>query len=295
MREIKWHGKDFVVQDISDNFKIAIPNEFIAQFEKSKNLNFIEIFSPYIDRISKLPIYKTSPVFSLFVLQKGKEFRTLTNCYFDHGMCGSYPSLDPNYPLSLVVDNEWFFKGFTAKPSIERDIGMLHELSHIVHSSYFMKLGMIMEGVAEVIPFYIMNLEHDKHMDTIFALRDENIPTLDYLNKNGMFSLPEDQDTRTQYRKSYLSAYLWMRGYLKRVEQIYQNCKMDALKRTLNEFERINDLFPSKKALNVAKFINSDEKTLYHSLTLQHEAIQDIRSTRACLQQARIDKKSRFS
>lgn len=157
--------------------------------------------------IALLPLaYKKSSVFSCVFLF-GDLFQKLTNCPFSRGMCGRKAVVDDVYPLSLVVDDGFFEKGFPEVLTLERKLGMIHELGHVIHGAYFDRMGCLGEGFAELLPHYLMDFDsrNDKHRLAVISTSEDEIQTIDFIHKNGMFSLPEDKDKIIQERSSYKS------------------------------------------------------------------------------------------
>ena len=210
------------------------------------------------------------------VLPQGDIFQKLSNCPFPKGMCGIFVPIDEVYTEALVVDEVWFEKGFSKIPDEEQKISLIHELSHTVHGAYFQKMRRLSEGFAELIPHYLMNIQNDKHDEIIKSLDVNTLPVLGFLNKNGMFADPEDKKLRAQYRPFYISAYLWMLAYVKRLESQRGLNKFEAVNLLLLEFEKLEKLPWSERMQGVAQLIGLSEEVCFGSLDLQKEALNFI-------------------
>ena len=273
---LKINHLTFEIEQAGKFLKLALLPEIKEKYKNSNcGQSFINVMDDFAQEVSLLPLnYKKEPTFGFVVLPQGEIFQTLSNCPFPKGMCGIKAQMDDVYKKSLTVDEIWFEQGFSETPNVEQKISLIHELSHIIHSSYFEKMGCLGEGFAEAIPHYLMDLQNKKHTDTIKNLNIETLPILGFLNKNGMFSNPEDKKLRAQYRTSYLSVYLWMLTYIKRIEKEHNFDKFAATSYMLSHFEELEKLTWSERMAGVAKLISLSEEDCFNTLMLQKEALQ---------------------
>ena len=91
-----------------------------------------------------------------------------------------------------------------------------------------------------------------------------------------MFADPEDKKLRAQYRSSYISAYLWMLAYVKRLESQRGLNKFEAVNLLLSEFEKLEKLPWSERMQGAAQLIGLSEEVCFGSLDLQKEALNFI-------------------
>ncbi len=232
--------------------------------------SFMRVQQYYAEKIIALKekgLSVKEPVcFSFFVHPDTKGIRQAT------GVLSRY-SLHELYPEALQVDSTLFKQGYTCsaeKCYTRYQEAAIHELVHVLHSGYFGfdKFGVIGEGFAEMVPYYLMDMEVKdvKHHTAIIHLNEQDILPLDFVNKCGVFSLgdkPFVQDLRT-----YQSMYLWMIGYMKRVEKIYQCDKFKATERVLKKFSQIAKI-PNyyKRMKMLAGFISTpDDKISVQAL-----------------------------
>ena len=270
-------GLEFEIKEVNEQMRIALLPEISTKYEQSDcGKKFIEVMSGYAQEIAQLPIkYRKPPVFSFVVLPQGEIYQSMTRCPFPKGMCGIKVPLDDIYKTSLAVDEIWFSQGFLGQPNLEKKIGLIHELSHTVHSSYFQRMGCLGEGFAELVPHYLMAIENSKHDEMIKALDVKNLPKLSLLNKEGMFSNAEDKKLPAQYRTSYLSVYLWMLGYIKRLEKGRNVSKYEAVNILLEEFSKFDKLEWSERISGVCRLIGESEERLFSSHILQKEGQEE--------------------
>lgn len=271
-----YKNKKLDVVPISPYLKIMMPENLAVDYKQGKFHSFSDYLSELIELLNKnIKIDSLPPfVFSLFVLSPGEEFQTLTKCPFSKGMCGIHSSLSKDYPIGLAMDSDWFCTDIPEESKTrESKIALIHELSHTLHSAFFQNLGQVMEGVAELIPHYMLNLRNEKHLDAVASIRSDDIKSMAYLNQNGMFYNPEDKSKKTQYKTSYISAYLWMLGYINSIE-VQKKCdKWTALNLALKHFKQADTMqFSSEKEKHIANLIQIDVQTLFGTNKMQINA-----------------------
>ena len=267
-------GVDFISVDISDNLRILMPPDIEQKYRAQGAADFIEVMNKNIDAVLPIKIdYPQKLVFTFMVLPRGEEFKRISGTPFDQGMAGARCC-----PGVLVIDEPWFFKFSNMKGDI--DIGLIHELSHTMHGMFFRMLAMS-EGFAEIIPFYILGLEDAAQKEIIKNMKPGDIYTVASVDKDGMFQDAEEMARPgrmpAQYRKSYISMYLWIRGYLKELEKQRNIDKVEALNILLSEFQKAAN-YGSLKERNyhIAVLIGLPPDTLFNTVTLQLEAQKDL-------------------
>ena len=271
--------KDYKIFDVTDNLRIALKDDMLEQYYKnSAGKNFVKTMGILANNIVSLPINFKQPLrFSFLVLPTGKEFSSAVGLPIEDGMCEAPVQLDENYPLSLCVDYNWFANGFK-NPDFKSRVGLTHELAHIVHGGYFRNLGQISEGFAEMLPHYLMGYDERnlKHQKAIVSFQEKDMLNMDFLNQKGMFAVDEINGRETQQLKSYMSAYLWMLAYIKRIENIYELDKFEATSFVLNEFSKIDNFNWDDKTTAIADIVKMPKDEIMNELTLQKEGKQYV-------------------
>lgn len=271
--------KDYKIFDVTDNLRIALKDDMLEQYyTNSAGKNFVKTMGILANNIVSLPINFKQPLrFSFLVLPKGKEFSSAVGLPIEDGMCEAPVQLDENYPLSLCVDYNWFANGFK-NPDFKSRVGLTHELAHIVHGGYFRNLGQISEGFAEMLPHYLMGYDERnlKHQKAIVSFQEKDMLNMDFLNQKGMFAVDEINGRETQQLKSYMSAYLWMLAYIKRIENIYELDKFEATSFVLNKFSKIDNFNWDDKTTAIADIVKMPKDEIMNELTLQKEGKQYV-------------------
>lgn len=262
--------------------RIAFKKENTLAYDKeNKGANFIKHINQLTKQIDSLPLQYKHPLrFTFLVIENGKEFSQAVGLPIEEGICEVKTDIDKNYPLNLCVDRKWFEQGFGRSLSFPLKVGLIHELGHIVHGSYFYNLGQISEGFSELLPHYLMNMEQKnmKHRQAIMQMSEKDIQTMAFMNQYGMFSKDEIDGTSTQQHKSYISTYLWMLGYIKRIEKQYNLDKFSATQWILKKFNQIDKLHDeNQKETAISALIGLPVEEVYQGLTLQQEGKDYIR------------------
>ena len=277
---IETAGKKFEVIKINPHLRVAALPEIAEKIKGGTGRDFLSTMDGYAKEIAALPLaYKTPPVFSFVVLPRGELFKKLSGSPFPNGMAGALFAVDENYPMPLAVDEKWFEAGFSTEDSVQRKTGLCHELAHTVHSAWFSNLGVLNEGFAELLPHYLMNLQVDNeaHCQAVAKLVEEDMRTIGDIEECGIFS-KEDLTNRqnTQERKGYLSAYLWMLGYTKRVEEKFDVDKFGAVNLILAEFEKLSKNLETSAFDGVEALVGLPLDTLQNTLQLQKEGQRHV-------------------
>lgn len=272
MKNFQFKQYEFEVLDVSPQMRVAVRSAWAKKVQDGKCDNFISNMENLIKKVAQVPLnYKKSFRASFLVFPEGKEFGEVLGLPIEQGMCEASVALDKNYPLALMVDENWFENGFGKELSFQQQVGLIHELGHIVHGAYFRNMGCMGEGFAELLPHYLMGLENQKHQQKIFALTDENLQTLDFIHQNGMFALEPPNGANTQELKSYMSVYLWMLGYVKRLEDKYHLDRFEATCKMLQNFAEFDKQSWQNKMTATAALVDMAPSEMLQTKALQLE------------------------
>ncbi len=250
--------------------------EFKKEQKKQGDSSFLSVFQGHAKRlhkevIQKMPTIKQPVHFSFFVTSN-PNVRGI--------MCASSQQnayiLDVDYPKALQVSSDAIKCGYLeVEKSIRKQVSGIHELVHVLHGGYFdiKDVGQICEGFAELVPFYLMDMEQldEKHHHDILQLQKADILTLDFLNACGCFGLGRSERPHTvQDLRTYQSAYLWMMGYIKRVEKKYKCDKFKATEMILTTFANMHENW-NIRSRQIADFVSMPVQEVFAGKTLQLE------------------------
>ena len=115
------------------------------------------------------------------------------------------------------------------KPEEETNISKIeneiHELSHIVHSQFFITNQTVCEGFAETLPLYALGIEEvfDEHRNALIELEEIQILSVQELlnsEKNGTYGAATVLPNKScSFRLSYISSYLFVRGCVETIAE----------------------------------------------------------------------------
>ena len=193
----------------------------------------------------------------------------------DGGICIRNFDNEPPYHSALVISSAVTDKIFR-EYSISTQVNFIHEIAHIMHSLFYNN-SVLCEGLAEIIPEYILGFEEKdpSFFKKLSQLKLDQLPDIKELKENGFFTT-NNSSRFAQYSPSYQSAYLWMRGLIKRIEKKEKLSKEDALRKTLHLLSKINSkLMPEQMGI-LGEKIGLSAEELYTTLTLQQESLKEI-------------------
>ena len=107
--------------------------------------------------------------------------------------------------------------------NISRIENKIHELSHIIHSQFFMTNQIICEGFAEALPLFALGLEENftEHREAIKKLSEDQILSAqELLNSEGNRSFGAEiliPNRSCSFRIPYISSYLFVRGCIESI------------------------------------------------------------------------------
>lgn len=266
---IEFKEMTFLQVEVSPRLHVYLTKEEYEQYKKDGAPEFSRRFGEAVQLLSLHNIpYPTDGYYQFVVLPQGEIFKKISGLPFTQGIGGI-----EGWPEALVVDDRCFFALSPNAPFI----GLVHELAHLVHGDWI-EIYPICEGFAEVIPFYMLNLTDEKQQEIALNLTPKEIYSVNTLIKRGMFL--ETDIARAQYRKTYVSMYLWMRGYLETVQRKYNLDKLQALKFVLTEFKKASGLSTLKKQEEyMANLIGWKRKKVFDQVDLQLIGQQSLLKT----------------
>lgn len=254
----EFRGITFFQVDITPLLRVYLRQEEYKQYKKDGAPEFTNKFSKAIDLLSShnIPLPKIG-YYQFLILPKGEIYRKIADVSWSEGIGGIN-----GWPEALAADHRCFLALHPKSPFI----GLVHELAHLVHGDW-LEITPICEGFAEVVPFYMLDLKDEKQQNLALNLKRKEIYSVNTLIKRGMFL---EGDMQAQYRKTYISMYLWMRGYLEILQQKYNFDKLQALNFILQEFKNAAALPTLEEQENyIARLIGWKRKKLFDGNTLQ--------------------------
>ncbi len=151
------------------------------------------------------------------------------------------------------------------KPTTNEHVNDLHEYSHLIQGEYATKDSFFDEGFAELVPWYVLNYER-KTLPHIMAVLDTDIYSA--ANMLGRKDVWRDVvvGKTISFQKSYISAYVFMRTIIEKIEEKYNLDRLGAAKlwlqwisETKNNRGFLVTEFANKLGLNAEKLLYTTE------------------------------------
>jgi len=272
----------------NDRIKVRLSKGLAEKYDKGAYENYLKNIEKFYDMLNNLNIKYPSnanPVLYLYVVPDDNHVELLNipeafrgsrgggrpvKCYDIDGFKTAYgisQNLCENKPLDIT--------------NISRVVNEIHELSHLIHGMFFSNNRIINEGVAEVIPLYVMGLETEfyEYKEMLLDLEETKIYSVkEILNqeRNDEFGKETTLPNKScSFRLSYISSYLFVRGCLEVIGEKFGYNKEQSLQFFL---ELIMQSSCSYEYLiyDIADILGIDRDELLNGKSLQIEVINNL-------------------
>ncbi|MDR2524058.1 MAG: hypothetical protein LBC95_00740 [Candidatus Nomurabacteria bacterium] len=256
---------------ISDNYRLFALPDFITKIQNGAGSANIKYFNDRIYEIAELDIeypQKRSLLVTMIVIPR-EIYAELSGNPYGQSINGSYNPFDKIFRTALYIDEQSF------ENWIFERLAILHELSHVVHGAFFSLE--LREGFAEMLPFYILDLEKEypEHARKIADLLPEEILTIKEVRQRG-YNPPNvvKENLPISLRPAYIATYLLMRGILQRLTKEFGGDKIVALNRMLTKFAEFSVLAKRMELKDemIWRFAGLDAGEDYRTLQLEAQA-----------------------
>ena len=269
---------------------MRLSKELAKKYDFGYYNNYLKKFQECLDMINTLNIKypeNKNPILYIYIVPDEK-YSELLNIpkIFDKGKGGGKPV--PCYDLdgfnAAYGISQNILENTTEKElKISKLVNQIHELSHIVHYQFFSNNLTIWEGFAEALPLFALNLEEifDEHRNVILELNDDQIYSVQELlnsEKDGTYGAKEILPNKScSFRASYISSYLFVRGCLETIVNIYNCNKAQAIQYFLEIIRKSNNT--NELLINdIANYLNFPKEELLNGKQLQIKAINSLES-----------------
>ncbi len=266
----KWKNETFYIVNVSPNMQIMLKQDEYKKFKERGAECFISRMLKNFHNISTLKFeLPQPPKLTFYVLKHGSEYKQMSGLPFESGMGGG----DGLGTSALVVDDVWFFDDTGNGYGCDRvTIGLTHELAHIILNAYPKNNynEAFEEGWAELVPQYLAEMEMGDEIRTniIKTLKNDDIYELEWLMDNCMYC--DEKSMVAQHRKTYISMYLWMRGYVHEIEQKYGLDKMSAFNFMMKKWSAMPKFATREEWMTaIGNIIDMSGEDVLHSKKLQ--------------------------
>ena len=226
----------------SKEIKVRLSKELALKYDRGCYNNYLENIQMCLNMINTLEIKypgNANPVLYIYIVPDDNYSKLLKiPSTFDKGkgegkpvFCYDLDGFNSAYGLSQnMLENK-----LDKDKNISRIENKIHELSHIIHSQFFLTNQTICEGFAEALPLFALGLEESftEYRETIKKLSEDQILSAQELlnsEENGSFGGEIlIQNRSCSFRTSYISSYLLVRGCMEAIISKYNFSKTQAV------------------------------------------------------------------
>lgn len=233
---------DSELRIVDNNFRVRLSHSLAKNYDAGDYDDAINLYANYIKRIKDLNIKypgNANPIFYLYLVPD-ENFIELLDYSYDTSS-GGKPV------LSYDLDGFNYAYGESQnlcyrilKPTMLLEASTIHEFAHLVHSQFFRKTMFLCEGFADTLTFYILDCEAKliEHRNTIKNMKKSQVLSAKQLldmEEEGTFYggatlLPNKS---CSFDLTYISSYLFVRGYISTIEEKLNLNKIEAMQRFL--------------------------------------------------------------
>lgn len=237
----------------SKEIKVRLSKELALKYDRWCYNNYLESIQMCLNMINTLEIKypgNANPVLYIYIVPDDNYSKLLKiPSIFDKGKGGGKPvrcydldGFNSAYGLSQnMLENK-----LDKDKNISRIENKIHELSHIIHSQFFLINQTICEGFAEALPLFALGLEENftEYREAIKKLSEDQILSAQELlnsEENGSFGAEILIPNRScSFRISYISSYLFVRGCIESIISKYNFSKAQAVQYFLEIVKQSN-------------------------------------------------------
>lgn len=271
---------------INDNFRIRLSSELAEKYDTGLYDLALDRIAENINEIKALNIQypgKAKPIFYMYIVPD-EDFIDLLSFPFPDAKSGGRPvsTFDLDGFNSAYGQSQNSLEFPRKEETIAHKVNMIHEFAHLVNDMFFNKDRLLSEGFAETLPLYTLGYEEkfDEHREIIKQLKPDDIISPEQLLKMGKdntFGRTTRIANKTcSFDLSYISSYLFIRGYITRIAEAFKFNRAEATQKFL-EFGRASQCTNEWLLLDLASYIGIDEAKILSGKDLQLLAQSDIK------------------
>ncbi len=285
MLSLKMYIDASITKKVNDRFYVKLSKDLAINYDNGLYNSFTDHINKCISIIDKLGIKypcNGNPIYYIYIIPLDKTELLNIPKEFSRKKGGGKPV------SSFELDGFNSAYGITEDIAEKTDfsfyntINSVHELTHLVASMFFSKDRFISEGIAEAVPFYVLDMEEEylEHKDIITSLEEKDILSVKELImecKNNEFgSKSVNYRQACSFRYSYISSYILCASIIDRIKDKYSINKKEALQK-LFEFLRSSKCYQEFLIYEIASFIDVDAKELLEGKKIQLEFINKLK------------------
>lgn len=273
------------VRKFNERMTIRLSKELAERYDGGLYKDYLEINSKHIELLDSLNIkYKNGklPTFYFYIVPDNNyaELLNIPDYFAEKSTSGGKPveSFDSDgYSRAYGISQNIALYKHAGISYIENQI---HELAHLVTLEFNLKHAFICEGIAELIPLYILDIENefDDHREVLSSLTEDKIFTINELidfDKTGLGGKPLVPNRSCSFEQDYASSYLVIRGIIDIIIDKFNMSKIEALQFFLDICSN-TDLFGKKFIIKLSEILDVDNNELLNSKNIQLQVIKNL-------------------
>jgi len=283
--KLKEYVEKSEIRKFNERLTIRLSKELADNYDKGLYKDYLEINSKHIELLDSLNIkYKNGklPTFYFYIVPDNNyaELLNIPDYFAKKSNGGGRPveSFDnDSYSRAYGISQNIALSRHAGISSIENQI---HELAHLVTLEFNLKHAFICEGIAELIPLYILDIENefDEHREFLSSFTEDKIFTISELldfDKTGLGGKPLVPNRSCSFEQGYASSYLVIRGIIDIIIEKFNMSKIEALQFFLDTCSN-TDLFGEKFIMKLSEILGVDNNELLNSKKIQLQVIKNI-------------------
>lgn len=273
----------------SKRINIRLSKELSIKYDKGIYNDYLSNLQKYLEMIDNLNIKypaNAKPILYIYIVpddnysellkapkiyDKGNGMGKPVKCYDIDGY---------NYAYGISQNK---LENAKKEENISKIENTLHELSHMVHSQFFLNQQLICEGFSETLPLYVIELEkvYEEHKNMIINIDESEILTAEELinsERNYSFGTKSIMPNKTcSFRYSYISSYLFVRGCIQTIKE-NNNCTKIEATQTFLEIIKGSSCLEEWLVFDIANAINVPQDELLCEKKIQLKALLSIKN-----------------
>lgn len=215
-----------------------------------------------------------SKKFYIYLIPDGENVPSLLNFPYKDAKRGGCPVTcfdKDGLKRAYGVSESTFYKACNVRGHVMK----LHEFVHLVQTEYKEKHQLISEGIAELVPWYLLDYDNQdiKGHVKVCSITDIYAAT-NLLGIKDVF-LDRASNSTASFQKSYISAYVFMRTVVEKMEAKYSLDKVRAVKLLLQWIAETK-LNSGLLVMDFATRLGLNAEKLLYTTEYQKEVLQKM-------------------
>ena len=284
-QKLKNYVENSKLIELNNEIKIRLSKDLVQKYNQGLYQNYLTKMEKCYELIKKVNIKypnNTKPVLYIYIVPDDNYAEMLgIPSIFNNKKGGGKPvksfDIDSFYYAYGVSQNRC--ESHPEKTNIMNFTNNVHELAHLVHGEFFRQNNILVEGFAETLSLYILDLEEsfNEYKEALKIVKEDQIYTAQELinqEKENTFGKEELLPNKScSFRLSYISSYLFVRGLIEKIEEQEKLTKEESAQYFL---EMIKNNNKENLIEDIAKKLNIEQEELLNGKQMQLNILKEI-------------------